>query len=316
MSDLTDARHYMPDETALATIRQAMADYNAGRPSIARSVALRVPAMTGAYAAAAAALAYGSYGEITKNIYGMLLGGLAYGGVKVFKHARKPADDYQLSLRYQLLPVIFSFVDDFRFSHGLEAPFLDGMSASKILAHHNGVHDDMIRGRHDGLDFTLAETELATGSGKSRTVIFKGAILHFRREHPFPGLLFATRKANAFDAFMRDLFGSSLAVLTTGRRDLDRDYEFRTDNVAEADKLIDGTLGKALDWLRDGWPDGTPQIGFRQNECYLILPSARNRFELPGIHEDIDFETDIRPMIRDMVTLLAIAHLVRKIGTD
>lgn len=48
--------------------------------------------------------------------------------------------------------------------------------------------------------------------------------------------------------------------------------------------------------------------------CYLLLPSKKDYFALPSITEDIDFARDAEPMIRDLVVLLALAHLVRKLG--
>jgi hypothetical protein len=45
-----------------------------------------------------------------------------------------------------------------------------------------------------------------------------------------------------------------------------------------------------------------------------MLPADRDYFALPGIASDVDYKTDIEPMIREMVTLLAVAHLIRKVG--
>jgi hypothetical protein len=43
------------------------------------------------------------------------------------------------------------------------------------------------------------------------------------------------------------------------------------------------------------------------------LPADRDYFHVPSIRRDVDYKTDVEPMIRDMVVLLAVAHLIRKL---
>ncbi|WEZ83248.1 hypothetical protein P6U16_20775 [Rhizobium sp. 32-5/1] len=70
----------------------------------------------------------------------------------------------------------------------------------------------------------------------------------------------------------------------------------------------------ALDYLSGVWPTDVVRIALSGHECFLLVPSKKNFFELPDIAHDINFDAHVRPMIRDLVTLLVTARLVSRIG--
>ena len=56
------------------------------------------------------------------------------------------------------------------------------------------------------------------------------------------------------------------------------------------------------------------RLALMGGDAFLMVPTKRNFFELPGPQEDIDWERHVRPMIRDLMTLLAVAQLVCRIN--
>jgi hypothetical protein len=109
------------------------------------------------------------------------------------------------------------------------------------------------------------------------------------------------------------MFGSHDDTIPTGDPDLDETYEIHTDNRAAAKPIIEGPLLSALNYLRREWWTGEARIALRDKECFLLLPADRDYFHVPSIRRDVDYKTDVEPMIRDMVVLLAVAHLIRKL---
>ena len=310
-----DEAAMMPREAALADLQAAVAAYNAARPKVSRDMDLRLLLIFGGFLLAAGVILYALWSNGHHEPAGWALGGSIVAGGFVWNFAVAPAKRFQQHLRDRMLPLVFGFVDTVRYAHGATPDFIAGMPGKDFVPRTRNEHADMIAGVHEGLAFTLSETVLSQGSGKSRETTFQGVIFHFEREQAFPGLLLAARKPNAVQRFMRDLFsGSSLALVTSGNPEVDASHEFRTDRPDAATPIVQGTLAKALDYLANVWPEGIVRIALSRNQCYLLVPSKKDFFELPPVGTPIDFDRHIRPMIRDLVTLLATAQLVRRIG--
>lgn len=317
MADLGNPETWLPGKAGLDVIRTEIAAYNAERPAIARAQTRRVLLMMGGFAiagiaAGAAAIASGSGFTV-----GVTLGLVIVGGRYVWGKATEPARRFQQDLRQRLFPVIFGFIPDFRYATGLPPRFLPRFEQTKLLAWQSARHDDGFSGAHDGLEVELSETEFFIGFGKNKSSLFKGLILHIRRQSAFDGVLLAQQKANAVQRFFRDLFGTELRSVGSGLASVDETHEFRTDREGPEQQRLSIEIAKALDWLQQFWRHGPAQIALTGNDCYLLLAAEADHFELPPIQSgDIDFDRDVLPLIKDMVTLLAIAHLINKIGAE
>ncbi|MDB5523189.1 MAG: hypothetical protein JWM58_952 [Rhizobium sp.] len=315
MDSLSDPKRYMPDEARLATIRTHIAVYNAERPAILKHAHTQVALYMGGYVVAAGLILLTTLHVDEKHkVVGIVLGLAIIGGVKVWEYAWKPVTDHQLTLRYRLFPVIFGFIDNVQYSHGQEPGFLQDINRMKLVRFTKSENDDVISGRHDGLDFEMVEAKLNAGSGKSKTVVFSGLIFRFNLDTEFRGTLVAAKRGNWLDQFIRDIFGMDSDMIASGDFHLDQSHEFHTDNYSDARPLVEGPLAAAMKYLKREWWAGEVRIALRGKECFLLLPSDRDYFALPDINVNVDYEADIEPMIRDMAVLLAVAHLLRKVG--
>jgi hypothetical protein len=174
-----DEAALMPKEGALENLRAAVAAYNGARPRVTRELYLRVLLIFGGYLLFAAFVAYMAWSDIESNVVGIVLGLLFVGGGFVWKYAVAPSKNFQQTLRDRMLPLVFGFVEEVQYAHGATPRFMAGLPGKDFVARDRGEHGDMIAGRHEGLAFTLSETELSTGSGKSRQTTFKGVVFHF-----------------------------------------------------------------------------------------------------------------------------------------
>ncbi|MCF3639876.1 DUF3137 domain-containing protein [Rhizobium sp. TRM95111] len=315
MAERIDEAALMPDGAALEKIRTALEAYNRERPAVAADMWRRRLGYMAGFAVLVAAVLYGVWKAGDPDVFGFALGGTLVCGFFVWSKAHEPARDFQQGLRHRLMPSIFGFVEGVRYSNGETPRFIAAMPGKEFVSRDRSAHDDTIAGRHEGLDFTLTETELTSGSGKHKTTHFKGIIFHFRRDERFAGLLVATKRPNAFALMVRNFFSAgNLQSVTSGHPDVDESHEFRTDNPTAATPIVQGTLARGLDFLSGLWRDDTIRIALHNHECYLLVPTKTNYFELPSVETDVDFDRHVRPMIRDLMTLLATAQLVRKIG--
>jgi uncharacterized membrane protein len=311
----------MPDETEVASIRKAIEAYEAARASTLRQVRWRVPLFVGLVLVVVALIAW-LFNKVadpheqwfsTPHVFLYIIGFVV--AIVLYFRARKPATRLQQSFRETLMPIIFSFIGDMRYQHDVTPHSFDRLPRETVGGASMSRFDDIISGRYDGFAFELYEADLWDGaSTKTKATAFKGVIVAFEAIVPFPGILVATRRTNAVMGFFRGMFASKMQELPSGVPELDSAYEFRTDNVEAARPLVTGRLAQALKWLGETWPDDPARIALNGGDGFLLLPQAKNFFELPEITVPLDYTRHVAPMISDMGAMLATAALVRKIG--
>lgn len=215
--------------------------------------------------------------------------------------------------RRALLPRLFRFIDGLSWRKGEAPAALDRLPREIVGAFNRQTFDDVMTGIYKGFPFEVFEATLAQGSETA----LRGVGMAFEAAHPFPGILIAGRATAEGKGVFKGLFGKgSLEKVTADVADLDKAYEFRTDNPDAARPLIVGRLASAIKWLTQTWPEGQPLLALRGSDAFLLLPTERNYFQLPDPSQPFDFDADGRPMIADMVTLLETAALVRRVGGD
>ena len=314
MDSLSDPEKLMPDATRQAAIVAAIDAYNAERPDIVRNCYSMATLGTAAYAGISILVLIATWSLDEKHkLVAAAAAFLFFGGYKLWEYMTKPIRDHQLTLRYRLFPEIFAFIGGVAYSHGDEPGFVRDINSMKMVRFSSTENDDIISGAHEGLFFELVETKLVLGSGKNREVMFQGLIFHFKLDQPFPGLLYAAKRGNWLQSWVRETFGSDADLMASGNWEVDETHEFHTDNHSAARPLVEGPLASALLYLKREWPDGEVRIALRNEECFLLLPSKQDYFSLPDIYTDVSYD-DIGPMIREMAVLLAVAHLIRKVG--
>ena len=315
LTDLADPAHWLPGDAELDISRAAIKAYNAERPARVKATADRLAfAVIASLAVGAASLAW-SLAENDGTAVFMAITAIIFCGAFAWEWVFRPAREFEQQLRQRLFPVIFGFIADFRYDYGTKPRFLEKFRETGLLDWNKFETDDCFAGVHDGLKFEISEINLFNQNGDGRSNQFSGLIVHIRQKSEFAGLLLAQRKTNDVYRFFRDLFGSELRTVSCGLAEIDVTHEFRTNNAGPEQARMCIEMAKALDWLRKFWDRGPVQIVFDGHDCYLLLATGRKNFELPIIQSgNIDFDRDVLPVMKEMVTLLAIAHLINKIG--
>lgn len=318
-----DANDFLPDAEALARIRRDVIAYERDRQAAHRSVRWRMPLFVGIALVGIALLAWGFNGIADANeqwtsaphVFLYVAGLVAI--LIAISAAGAPERARQKRIRADLLPTVFGYIGDLHYAQGHTPAGFEALPRQATGAFNRERFDDVFSGVHSGFPFELYEAQLLQKDGKVESMQFHGVVTSFHLETPFPGLLVATRKGNQVVSFFKGLFGAAaLDTLESGVPELDRDYDFRTDNVEAALPLVRGDLARALQWLAEAWPEEPARIALHGANGFLMLPTSKNFFELPPVSVPLDFDMHIRPMIGDMATLLATAGLVRKIGAQ
>lgn len=311
---------FMPGEADIADIRKNLDVYEAERALATRQVRWRVPLFIGLVLVFVALVAW-LFNKVadpneqwfsTPHVFLYVVGFVA--AIALYFQAVKPASRLQQSFRDRLLPIIFGFIGDVRYQHGVKPNSFDRLPRGVVGPFNRQAFDDIISGRYEGFAFELYEAELREGAGKGSSTAFKGVIVAFETTAPFPGILVATRRANVVVGFFRGMFAGRMQELSSGVPEVDAAYEFRTDNLHAAQPLVSGRLAQALTWLGETWPDDPARVALNGGDGFLLLPQPKNFFELPDISVPLDYQTHVAPMIADMGAMLATAALVRKIG--
>ena len=316
-----DTKQFMPDDEKVVVIIEDLKRYEAERQQAQAQVRWRVPVFIGVWLAIVVGLAisFNLFADPREQwfstphvfLYVLSLIALAF----VYSSAMKPATNLQQSFRDHMLPLALGFIQDIRYQKSRVPDSFDRLPQETVGSFNRRSFDDVFSGTYEGFPFELYEATLSHKAGKSESTKFKGVIVAFETITPFPGLLVASRKTGQVSKFFRDMFsGGGLKELSSGHVGLDEAYDFRTDNPNAGQPLVAGRLSQALQWLGETWPDDPGRVALRGRDGYLLLPLTKNFFELPGISTPLDYKAHVEPMIADMVSLLATAALVRKIG--
>jgi hypothetical protein len=315
-----DVQDYMPAPEVIAGIRDDMGKYEAERIAAQRSVRWRVPVFLGVFLAIVLgiALLFNGLADPFEQWFSaphVILYVIAFiAAFFIYARAMKPATDLQESFRGRVLPMVFAFVKDLRYRKSATPDSFSRMPSETVGSFNRQSFDDVISGVYEDFPFELYETHLEQKVGKSSTTMFDGVIVAFEKLQPFPGVLVAARKTGKVVGFFRGLFGTELEEVQSGVAFLDETYEFRTDNVEAARPLVTGKLAQALTWLQEAWPEGQARVALKGSDGFLLLPQAKDFFELPSISVPLDYKAHIEPMVADMAALLATAALLRKAG--
>ena len=315
-----DIQEYMPAPEVIAGIRNDMGKYEGERIAAQRAVRWRVPVFLGVFLAIVfgIALLFNGLADPFEQWFSaphVILYVIAFiAAFFIYARAMKPATDLQESFRGRVLPMVFAFVKDPQYRKSVTPDSFPRMPPETVGSFNRQSFDDVISGTYEDFPFELYETHLEQKVGKSSTTMFDGVIVAFEKLQPFPGVLVAARKTGKVVGFFRGLFGTELEEVQSGVAFLDETYEFRTDNVEAARPLVTGKLAQALTWLQEAWPEGQARVALKGNDGFLLLPQAKDFFELPSISVSLDYKIHIEPMVADMAALLATAALLRKAG--
>lgn len=233
---------------------------------------------------------------------------LAGGGLWL---ASRPSTHAQQSLRDRLLPTLFGFVGEMEYAHGTKPLTMDYVPAEAFPSYARVEYGDVVRGRHKWMRFELFELHLRDAGKGGGNTVFDGVVVSFEIPGDFSGLLMATPKLGMVSNFMRDIFGARLSELKSGNDLLDATYDFRTDNPDAAKPLIEGPVGAVLAGLGRDWRE-PPRVALSNKIGFLLLPTSKDFFELPGVETPASYERHIEPMIGELSRLLDAALLVRR----
>ncbi|MBX3577258.1 MAG: DUF3137 domain-containing protein [Rhizobiaceae bacterium] len=316
-----DTKQFMPGGDTVARIVGDLERYEQERRDAHRKVQWRVPVFLGVFVVVvvALAIAFNSFADPQEQWFStphvFLYFGALVAAFFIYSAAMSPATKLQQSFRDHLMPIALGFVDNLRYQKGRTPDSIDRLPDQTVGTFNRRTFDDVFSGRYEGFPFELYEATLSHKAGKSESTRFRGVVVAFETITPFPGLLVATRKSGQVTKFFQNMFGGGgLKELQSGDAGLDDAYDFRTDHPDAALPLVTGRLAQALRWLGETWPDDAARIALRGRDGFLLLPLTKNFFELPGISTPLDYKAHIEPIVADMVSLLATASLVRKVG--
>ncbi len=310
---------FRPGKEALQTIKAAIAAYNADRVGTESRASRNGALMLIPYVITVVFFAFlllpgQNADDFPWTAYWIGLGVAAFGAAKLWEFAWSPVRKLQQNTRSRLVPVICGFVENIRYDNKATPDFMLHLPRESLVVHDRVEHDDLISGRHEGMDFELGEVIFWIKSGKnSEARAFEGVIFHCRAKTAFPGLLIASQKTTWFDRFGRGGRSERLSDVACSNKRIDEKYEFRSDRPAEASRLVDGPLTTIILWLADNWPEGVARIALDGDHILLLVPTEKNHFELPNISVDLDYERHVAPMTGQLWRLLSTGRLIRDI---
>lgn len=312
-------KDFEPTEAAVAAIKEELGAYEGHRLAARRQLRWLTPLMLAPAAIVALAglllLVSGEPPPLAKDrlqftTWALLaVAILVSGGLWL---AKLPSTRLQQSLRNRLLPTLFGFVGEIEYSHATRPFTFDYLPEAALPGHLSAGFGDVVRGRYDWMRFELFELHLIGGGKGEAKRIFDGVVVGFDIPGEFEGLLLVTPRIGVFSRFFRDVFKGKLPTLECGTSTLDAAFEIRSDNPDAARPLVSGPLGSALASVVKTWHGGPPRLALRSKVGFLLMPTRKDFFELPGVDTAASYERHIAPMVAQLTTVLETALLVRR----
>ena len=228
--------------------------------------------------------------------------------------AEKPAKRLQQGLRDRILPPVFSFLDGVTYANGVTPRSAESLPKAAIGTYNRTTIGDVVSGTLDGVPIEVFEATYRHKAGKSETVAFRGLVVGTALAKPFPSTLVALRRSGDVTRWFREMFSSGMATIDFTNPAIAEAFEVRAGDETAARRLVDGTLAKALAFLRDAWPEGQPRLALNGDFGFILLPTFRDFFELPKIGTPIDVGGHIEPMSAELGRLVSLARLVSRIA--
>jgi hypothetical protein len=315
MQALKDLESYMPGEAVVAEMQAQLDGYNRERPGIYNSCMTWALIALGIYAAFGVfILVHASQLINDMELFGLLVGVLLFGAYFLWNFMWSPMEKHQATLRARLFPKLFGFIDRARYDKGQKPAFLKHIAELKLVSYDEASTDDMIAGCHQDMDFDLVEATLSVGS-KNKTIVFHGLVFRFTLARPFPGILVVAKRGGWWEQTMKEFWRTGPKLeMSSGNHRLDESHQFYSDNRAAAQPIIAGPLTSVLTWLGNEWHGGDVRLALADGHGYLMLPSKHNYFSLPGMGEDVVYQRHVKPLVRELVMALAVAHVVRQVS--
>lgn len=310
---------FNPDREKLATIKAAIAAYNADRTGAESSAMRNAALFLIPYAIAVVAIAFlllpgKDADDFPWTAYWIGLAVAAGGSAKVWEYAWSPVKRLQQETRSRLVPVICGFVENIRYDNKAVPAFMQHLPEEALVLHDRVEHDDLISGCLDGMDFELGEVIFWVKTGKrSEARAFEGVIFHCLAKTAFPGQLIASQKTTWLSRFGWGGKSKELSDVACANKRIDEMYEFRSDHPEAAAGLVNGALTTIILWLSENWPDGLARISLSGNQIILFVPTNTNHFEMPSISTELDYDQHVRPMTGQLWRLLSTGKLIRDI---
>ncbi len=316
-----------PDAPTQARIDSEIASYNREQKAIIAKAAQRVALICGAIVvagAAAAAIATGleTYPDWFSRPHLMIY---VLTGIAVWfgwGYATGPTKALRQDLRSRVLPMLFAFLDEAKYTHGVAARSVGDLPHEVIGKHNSRTYGDCISGTYSGVPVEIFEATFKkkevyraqSGYKTSESQVFRGVLLSAALQSPFAGVLVAVRKTGGLTRMVRDVFGSDFETLDFDDPAIASTFEVRTTNPAAARALMAGALGRALAFFRQEWPDGQPRLALKDGYGFVVLPTRRDFFELPAIGTALDYRKHFESQAAELAQLAALAALISKIG--
>lgn len=312
------AESVTPNADVRVAIEKEIAAYNGERAVVAAKVRQRLPMFLGGVlvltiAAALIAIQLDPDHDWLSTPMMMVYFAGVLAAFFAWDLAEKPAKLLQQGLRNRILPPLFGFLDGVGYAHGAAPASGQYLPKEAIGSFNRTSIGDVVSGAHDGVRLEIFEATYEYKSGKSTSTTFKGIVLAVELARPYPGMLVAVRRAGDVTRWFRDTFSGKLETIDFANPAIGEAFEVRTSNGDAARKLVDGSLAKALAFLRDEWPDGQPRLALNETSGFVLLPTPKDFFELPKIGTPLHYDGHIAPMSHELARLVALAALVANI---
>lgn len=251
-----------------------------------------------------------AYGTLGVLLLGLILG--VWIGTPIFQYQDNARD-----LLFQKIMPFFG--DDFRYQRRKQGGFLDSPIKPFIASGIIPIHDhcsleDIITGTHNGVQLHFFEARLSERIQQEKRVylkqIFQGFFVSLTLQKPFQGKTILLKDSGTIGNWLRDKL-QSLQPVRLEDPIFEKHFEAYTSDQIEARYLLTTSFMERLLHLIKHFHTSKMQASFYDKQLLLMVETQQNRFELPSIHEPINFARSVAELYTEIHKILAIIDLLK-----
>lgn len=213
-----------------------------------------------------------------------------------------------------LFPSMFPAADEFSVGYGICPPTLEDLPGYYLIPRNAAVYRLSISGRQEDLRFTVCECDLKLPRGDNDDVVpFSGYIVAVTLLQPVQGQFAALTWDEAFwpEATKPEKLPDPLVEVRTALPNVTPAHRYYADGPNAAARRLGGMID-AVRLAGDRWAEPV-RIAVRGDDGFLLRPCKARVFDFPSILQELDHDTHIVPMIRELEMLLPVARSISRI---
>ena len=222
---------------------------------------------------------------------------------------------FEEKIKEKIMPTVCSCFENLRWLTPKEQENANGsilLASYLIDSYTSESFDDIFEGKHNGVGYTIVESEFSTGSGKNRRTVFDGVVVILDMNKKFTGNTIIRP-----DSFTHSSPAKNLRHTTLEDVVFEKKFDVYTNDEVEARYLITPSFMERLNKMKVAFSADKISCAFYDKYLLVGLHTSKDLFSLGSLFKPVDDSKQFFTMYEEIVSIIKLIEhfkLNQKIG--